>query len=63
MRLHFLVTSYLNMYVWDLEKKECVLGSVVGQSKNMSDKKCHLMTVDKLVAQMHVGDTFLETED
>jgi hypothetical protein len=73
MRLHFLVTSYLNLYLEDKKSKEVILGHSLSQEGlkhpygarwwTVADKRCHLMTVDKVVAHMHVGDTFLEHED
>jgi len=66
MRLSFLVTSYLNLYVWDSESQTVVLGHAVSRQphdRTVADKKSHLMTVDKLVAEIHVGDSFLEKED
>ncbi|TNV73089.1 hypothetical protein FGO68_gene10189 [Halteria grandinella] len=65
MRLKFLVTSYLNLYVWDPESQSVVLGHAVSRQphdRTIADKKSHMMTVDKLVAEIHIGDTFLERE-
>ena len=66
MRLHFLVSTYLNLYVWDPVAKASVYGHAVSLQENprtIADKKSHLMTIDKLVAKVKVGDTFLETDD
>lgn len=63
MRLHFLVTSYLNLYVWDPRSNDFVIGSKHPYPKTIANKQSHLMTVDKLVAELHVGDTLLEEED
>ena len=66
MRLHFLVSGYLNLYIWDPVKKEVVLGSSVmnlGRQRGNQDKKSHLFVVDKLLAEMNIGDTFLEQEE
>jgi hypothetical protein len=64
MRLHFLVSSYLNIYLWDPVKEEALVGNTLlgggGGERSIADKKCHLMTVDKLVAKMRVGDTFMD---
>ncbi len=60
MRLHFLVTTFLNMYVYDPRTKEVVLGHPLQGNRSIAEKKSHFMTVDKIVAKMHVGDTFLE---
>jgi hypothetical protein len=64
MRLHFLFTSYLNMFVYDPLTNQVLLGNLIPQgNRSIADKKSHFMTVDKIVAKMHVGDTFLESED
>jgi hypothetical protein len=61
MRLHFLVSTYLNLYIWDPITKNPVLGNpILNKRPSISDKKSHLITFDKLVAEMYVGDTFLE---
>ena len=62
MRLHFVFTSYIELYLWCPEKREVVLGSpeLVGGARGIAQKKSHIMTVDKAVAEMHVGDTILE---
>ena len=60
MRLHFLVSTYLNLYVWDPVTQKVVIGNKIPESRSLSHKKSHLLTIDKLVAEMHVGDTFLE---
>ena len=65
MRLHFLVTSYIDLYLWCPQTKQVVLGNpdLTGASRNVAHKKSHIMTIDKAVAEMHVGDTMLETSD
>ena len=66
MRLHFLVTSYLNFYIIDKSTKEVMYGhslTLSDKGRSIADKRSHLMTVDKLVAEMHVGDTFLDSEE
>lgn len=60
MRLHFVVTSYLNLTV--CSPSQVVLGHPV-KSRTLSEKRSHLMTVDKLVAEMKVGDAFLESAE
>ena len=64
MRLHFLVSSYLNIYVQSKKTKEVVFGYSLGdRPRTIADKRSHLMTVDKVVAEMHVSDAFLETAE
>ena len=63
MRLHFLVTTYIDLYLWCPETKQVVLGNPSDGTRGIQNKKTHLMTVDKAVAEMHVGDTFLDKQD
>ena len=61
MRLHFVVTSFLNLTV-----RSAAGAVVVGhpvRARTTAEKRSHLMTVDKLVAEMRVGDAFLESAE
>ena len=43
-----------------------MLGHAVSRQahdRTLADKKSHIMVVDKIVAEVHVGDTFLEREE
>ena len=57
MRLHFLVHSFINIYVWDPVQKTEVLGYKM-TNRNISTKQSHLLTIDKLVCEMPLGETF-----
>jgi len=60
MRLHFLVTSFLNLYIWDPASKQVVVGRQLPRSnKSIVDKQSHTLVIDKLVAEMHLGDLML----
>ena len=63
MRMHFLVTTNLNLYVEDSETGLPAYGTHrMGLNRraiaNISEgqRKCHLMTVDKKYAEMYLGD-------
>ena len=60
MRLHFVVTSFLNLTVHS--NAGVVLGHPV-RSRTIAEKRSHLMTVDKLVAEMRVGDALAESQE
>ena len=52
MRLQFLVSTYLEVYVWDPKERKVVLGNPLmegNHSRTVANRKSHLMTVDKLV--------------
>jgi hypothetical protein len=57
------------MYVQDKTTKEVVYGHALSRTHDpntkriISDKKSHLMIVDKIVAEMYVGDTFLDKDE
>lgn len=64
MRLNFLISTYLTLYLWDPSTKTALLGNpILNKQRLISEKKSHLVTFDKIVAEMYVGDTFLEAED
>ena len=61
MRLHFMVHTFLNVYVWDPESKAEVFGYRINE-RNMSTKQSHMMTVDKLVCKLPLGQAFNQSQ-
>ena len=57
MRLHFLVHSYINMYVWCPESKQEVVGYRMTE-RSQATKQSHLLTIDKLVCEMPLSKAF-----
>ena len=57
MRLHFLVHSYTNLYVWDPDQKAELVGYKM-KERSEATKQTHLLTVDKLVCEMPLSRAF-----
>eukprot|EP00347_Sterkiella_histriomuscorum_P003314 403364758 len=63
MRLHLLVTTYLNMYVVDSETGEPLLGHSLNSKESQAHKKSHIMIVDKKVSETFVGDSIMDQDE
>ena len=57
MRLHFIVDSFVNLYVYDTESKQEVVGYRMRERSNAT-KQSHLLTLDKLVCEMPLSKAF-----
>lgn len=51
MRLYFCISTHLNMYIRNKETKEIVVGEYL-KERTIGTRRSHLITVDKIVAEM-----------
>ncbi|CDW81354.1 UNKNOWN [Stylonychia lemnae] len=61
MRMHLLVSSYLNLYVEDPNSLNQVIGNKITQFSE-ENMKSHTMIVDKKVAELYLGDALLDQQ-
>ena len=60
-RLHFAVHSFINLYVWDQQKEEEVLGCRT-KERNRSTKQTHFLTLDKKICEFPLGSSFKDND-
>lgn len=62
MRMHFLVHTYINLYVWDPENEAELVGYRM-RERSQATKQSHMLTLDKLVCEMPLRESFNPQQD
>ena len=57
MRLYFAVSTYINLYLRDPKTKEDLVGCRLTE-RSMSQRKTHLLTIDKTVCEMPLSEAY-----